>query len=90
MGGIRKKKRFARSLTGFLLAGVLGFSCPGVESLAEGISQVWEVQAAEPDTSWETQIAGQDSTWKIQAAAKENVQESSTATVASTDNANFT
>ena len=36
MGGIRKKKRFARSLTGFLLAGVLGFSCPGVESLAEG------------------------------------------------------
>ena len=90
MGRIRKKKRFARTLAGFLLAGVLGFFCPGVESLAEGIFQVWEVQAAGPDTSWETQIAGQDSTWKIQVAAKEDVQESGTATVASTDNASFT
>ena len=90
MGGIRKKKRFTRTLTGFLLAGVLGFSCPGVESLAEGISQVWEVQAAKSGSRGEMQDTGQDSTWKIQVAAKENVQESGTATVASTDNASFT
>ncbi|MFR8756231.1 MAG: hypothetical protein ACLVG5_05380 [Clostridium sp.] len=37
MGGIRKKKRFVRSLAGFLLTSILGFSCPEVESLAEGV-----------------------------------------------------
>lgn len=50
MGGIRKKKRFARSLAVFLLAGMLGFSCSGVESLAEGVSPVWEVQATAAGT----------------------------------------